>query len=416
MSAASAATPLDASPRADLWTIGAVGTAHFTSHVLQLALAPVLPLMARDFGVGFTQLGFVLAIMYASSAAGQVLAGVLVDRLGPHRLLIAGVALQGASVIGFGLAPSYGALIPLALGAGLGNSVYHPADLSILSHRVSAPRLGRAFAAHNFAGVIGFGTSPILVGTIAAVAGWRPALVTAGAIGLAVALALLASRTHLATAAARREEAHRQKGRAGEASFARIVAMPVVLLAFAYFVLTAFAGAGIQSFAIAALGEGYGATLAFATLAVAAYQLANAAGSLFGGYLADRGEHHHRIAMTGLALAALMVGTAAQPGLSLPLVTALLAGAGFANGATAPSRDVLVRRAAPDRGVGKVFGIVYSGFDVGNLLAPLAYGAVLDRHAPNLVFALTAAALAMAIFTVLGVGARTRVEPRPVSR
>lgn len=129
MSAATAAPSIKSSRR-DLWTIGAVGSAHFTSHVMQVALAPLLPMMSREFEVSFTQLGLVLAALFASSGAGQVLAGVLVDRFGAHRLLITGVALQSLGTAGMGLAPGFAALVPLAMMAGLGNAVYHPADLS----------------------------------------------------------------------------------------------------------------------------------------------------------------------------------------------------------------------------------------------------------------------------------------------
>ena len=43
-----------------------------------------------------------------------------------------------------GTVGSYWMLLPLAPIAGLGNSVFHPADLAILSHKVSERRLGRA--------------------------------------------------------------------------------------------------------------------------------------------------------------------------------------------------------------------------------------------------------------------------------
>jgi MFS family permease len=254
---------------------------------------------------------------------------------------------------------------------------------------------------------MGFAVSPVLIGTLAAFEGWRTALVTAGVLGMAVALGLLVTRAHLSTQGKQGERRRSDDGGAARATFGQIVAMPVVVLAFGYFVLSSFAGAGIQSFAITALNEGYGATLTVATLAVTAYQLGSAGGILAGGVLADRTERHHRVAMGGLAIAAVLILAASNTALPPAAIVALLTGAGFAGGATAPSRDILVRRAAPQGGMGKVFGFVYSGFDVGNLIAPLAYGAILDHHAPSLVFVLTAALFAAGIVTVLGVGSRT---------
>ena len=400
--------------RRDVRTIGLVGLAHMTSHVLQLALAPLLPIIRDALHVGFTELGLLLTLFYVASGAGQVTAGVLVDRFGAHRLLLTGLTVQGLAIAAMGLAPSYTALVPLAILAGLGNSVFHPADLSILSRRVKDNRLGRAFAVHAIMGSIGFALAPILVGLIAVTAGWRVALLTIGGLGAAAAGLLFLNRKALvADIASRRPSSETAKDASfGETSLAHILAMPVVVLAFAYFVLTAFAGAGIQSFAIAALTVGYGATLAAATSAVAAYQVGSALGILAGGFLADRTTRHHLVAMTGMAAAAGLMLLASSSALPLAGTIAVLAGAGLAAGATTPSRDVLVRRAAPAGGLGRVFGFVYSGFDFGSCTAPLLYGVLLDHGAPQLVFAAAAASLALATVTVLGVRSR-QADPQP---
>ena len=303
--------------RGDVRTIGAVSVAHFTSHVLQLALAPLFPLLRQDLGVSFTELGLVLSVFYVVSGLGQVVAGVLVDRFGPHRLLLAGVALQGGAIAAMGLAPGYWALLPLAALAGAGNSVYHPANLSVLSHRVASARLGRAFALHAVAGSLGYALSPVFVGTVATVWGWRAALLAVGGFALAVALVLVLARSALATRAAAETAEQRPSGeRDGPPSLLHILAHPVVLLAFGYFVLTAMSGSGIQGFTTAALMQGYGASFALAAFAITAYQVGNIGGVLFGGYLADRTTRHHAVAIAGMASAALLVFSASFAGLA----------------------------------------------------------------------------------------------------
>jgi MFS transporter, FSR family, fosmidomycin resistance protein len=92
------------------------------------------------------------------------------------------------------------------------------------------------------------------------------------------------------------------------------------------------------------------------------------------------------------------------------LLSALMALAGIANGVTAPSRDVLIRRAAKGAGMGSVFGFVYSGFDLGSSTAPLLFGALVDHRAAHGVFLAAACALALAVPTVMQVQHRAAIR------
>lgn len=388
-------------PAQEVSTIGAVGVAHFCSHLLQLALAPLFLMMRADLGASFFALGVVLSVFYLCSGVGQVIAGILVDRFGADRLLLSGLLLQGAATAAMGLAPHYAVLLPLAALAGLGNAVYHPADLSILSHRVAPQRLGRAFAAHVIAGSIGFALSPIVSAAIGTAYGWRVSLLAMGGGVVVLGLILLASRGALKVAPV---AAHRADGTAMKApGFLQVLAMPVVLTAFVYFLLTALTLSGIQSFSIVALQEGFGATVALATLAVALFQAGNTTGVAIGGHLADRTTRHHVVAMTGLVAGAAFAMLAAV--LTVPPVATvgLIILVGASMGLTTPSRDVLVRAAAPAGATGKVFGVVYSGYDIGSLVGPLMFGLMLDHHLPRLVFVGSAIPLALAVFTAFAV-------------
>jgi MFS family permease len=53
---------------------------------------------------------------------------------------------------------------------------------------------------------------------------------------------------------------------------------------------------------------------------------------------------------------------------------------GFAGGIAGPSRDMLVKRSTPENASGRVYGVVYSGLDVGQAVAPLIFGALLDHQ------------------------------------
>ena len=79
--------------RDDASVIGLVGVAHAVSHFSQLILAPLFPFLKDEFGVSYTQLGFLLTVYFVVSCAVQALSGFVVDRFGPRPVLLGGLAL-----------------------------------------------------------------------------------------------------------------------------------------------------------------------------------------------------------------------------------------------------------------------------------------------------------------------------------
>ena len=382
--------------RGDVRVISLVGAAHFVSHFFQLALPPLFPLMKDALGVSYTELGLVMAVLYATSGVAQVVAGFLVDRFGPQRVLPVGIALIAGAVGLAGAAPLYWTLLPIAAVMGLGNSVFHPADYAIMTGRVSPTRIARAYSAHTISGTLGWAAAPVTMLLLAERFGWRAALMIVGLIGLTVAgLIALEHRAIHVPAAPVVESA---KG----ANWKLLTAGPI-LACFVFFVLLALALGGMQNFLPTLLPLTQGVSYTLAATVTTSYLLGSAAGSLAGGILADLTPRHERIVGAGLVAAGaltLLLGFASLPA-SLVLAAAALAG--IATGTTTPSRDMLVRGATPAGATGKVFGFVYSGLDLGSMVAPLAIGALIDHGEPRLAFAFMAGALLVTVFSALAV-------------
>lgn len=398
MTVASDASSLHA--RQDLQVMAAVGVAHFFSHFFQLAMAPLFPLIKDDLGVSYTALGFVMTLFYLVSGLSQAFIGIWVDRYGARPILLGGLTLLALAVMGAGFAPSYWWLVALAPIGGLGNSVFHPADLSILSSKVSKPRLGRAYGAHQFMGTAGYAAAPIVMGTAGLLLGWQMALIAAGALGL-IAAAVLASMGDLLSVEGRRVAADEAEERSMR--YGALVRSPAMLMGFAFFALAAMSGIGISSFSVTGLHDLFDIELTSAAQLLTAYLCASAAGILIGGWLADRTSRHDMVAVIGTALSGVCFLIIAFGGLPLTLVSGLFMIAGVAIGAVGPSRDLLIRAASPEGARGKVFGLVYSGLDAGSALAPTLFGFLIDRHLPHLMFALVAFLLFLSITTVLSV-------------
>lgn len=394
--------------RRDARVIGLVGSAHLTSHFFHLALPPLFPVLKSEFGVPYLALGLLVSVFYAASGIGQTIAGFLVDRFGAPRVLLGGMSLLAGATGLAALAPSYWALIPVALLAGLGNSVFHPADYAILNASVDSRRLGRAYSIHSISGNLGWALAPVFIIGLTGMFGWRVALVAAACAGLTVVL-LLASQKH--AFADHRAPAGGRLASApmGLADDARLLLAAPLLIAFAYFALLATAQVGLQTFMVSALVALYQAPLALATGALTGFLLGSSAGILVGGVLADRTQRHDLVAAGGMLLAATVTLTVAgslPPPALLAVVTLL---AGFCLGATSPSRDMLVRAATPTGASGKVFGFVYSGLDLGSSLTPLVFGWLLDRGEPRAVFVVAAGLMVATIATVV----QLRRQPTP---
>jgi MFS family permease len=388
----------------DFRVIGLIGAGHLISHFLQLVLPPLFPVLRSEFDVSWAALGLVSSVFYGASGLAQTVAGFVVDRLGARRVLLAGMTLM-AVAIGFGaLASSYWVLLVIAALAGLGNSVFHPADYSMLNSAVSARRIARAYSIHSLSGNAGWILAPIVVGTVTHVAGWRPALLTAAGLALLGTL-VLATQTRGLGAPAPAPAARRS----GVVADLRVLLAVPILMAFAYFALLTGSMMGIQNFAVPALGLIYHAPLTLATGALTVYLIGNACGILVGGFLADRATRHDLVAVAGVTMAATLTLVLGSGSLPLSTIAVAMAAMGFSMGITAPSRDMLVRAATPRGSSGKVFGFVYSGLDLGSLVAPPVYGWLLDHGQPRSMFVVIAAVMGVMILTVVQV--RRRVVP-----
>src|SRR5215813_2203909 len=159
----------------DARIIALVSAAHFVSHYYILVLPPLFPLVRAEFGVTYVEIGAALTAYNAVSAAMQIPAGFLVDRISARALLVGGVALGAAALAVASLASSFWVFVAMFAVLGLANTVYHPADYALLSHRISAPRMSLAYSVHTFAGILGSAVAPASLLFLAERFGWRGA-------------------------------------------------------------------------------------------------------------------------------------------------------------------------------------------------------------------------------------------------
>jgi len=388
--------------RRETHVIGLISLAHMLSHLYMLALPPLFPLMRDDLGVGYAELGLAITCFAVATGVLQTPMGFICERIGARPVLVTGLMLNGLAVTLVAFATEMWQIMALMTLAGAGNSVFHPADYSILSGSINEKRLGRAFGFHTFGGSIGFALAPILMVALATTVDWRFALLTVGGAGIVLALFILAFSGVFGEGGA-----PRKKGK-GLLTWRYLLTSKPILLLLLFYVGTACANGAITQFSVAALIDIYGIPLTLANTALTTYMLAALAVTLPGGWLADNTDRHNMVLILCFGVSAVLIALVGFGGMPFWVAVVLIGSAGAMRGLVNASRDVLVRYAAPEGSVGTVFGFVTTGFMVGQAVSPAIYGVMMDKGSPDLIFLVSAGFSILCIGTAFATGEKKK--------
>jgi FSR family fosmidomycin resistance protein-like MFS transporter len=394
----------------DVRVVGLISLAHGSSHFFHLILPPMFPWLKVEFGFNYAELGLLMTIFFVVSCIVQAASGFLVDRIGARPVLFAGVGLLALAALTYSQSNGYAMLVLGAVIAGCGNGVFHPVDYTLINHKISPPNLPYAYSIHGVTGYIGWAAAPAFMVAVASIADWRIAFLSAAVLEALILLTLWISRARLVDDVhARREESqasHAQSNPGGAPmSTFGFLKLPVVWLCWIFFFFSMAATTGLQSFAPTALFKIYEIAVSSGNYYLTLMSMGGAGGMLLGGYLATKLKVPERIIticftvniVMGLLLATGLVPT------ELIVIAFIVIGLGL--GIAAPSRDLMIRSATPSGSSGRVYGIVYSGIDLGAALSPLVFGIFLDVGLPKLLFIGVAILQLMIILTGFKVSA-----------
>ena len=394
--------------RQDSRTIGLVGLAHGSSHFFHLLLPPLFPWLIADFGFSYSELSVLVSAFFIVSGVGQALAGFVVDRFGARPIMFAALSSFAVAGVIAGTANSYAQLMLAAIFAGLGNAPFHPVDFTILNKRLSPQRLGHGFSVHGLSGNLGWAAAPVfMAGITSATGSWRIACLCGAALAAIILAIMVINRDALDDRVSLAGAAPKAAGAAAapQEHPMAFLKLPSVWLCFSFFFWTTCAMSAIQSFSSPALQQLYGLPASITAYVVTGYMLFGAAGMVLGGFLVGRVERLEKVIsacllFSGILLA--LVGTGWLPGYVALGVAAL---AGIGTGLAGPSRDMLVKRAAPPGATGRVYGTVYSGLDLGFCLAAPVFGYMLDHQMNAGVFFGAAVGMVLSVVSAGFVGA-----------
>lgn len=372
-----------------------IGSGHFLSHFYQLCLPPMFLAWQAAFGVSFAELGFSMALMACATGLLQTPVGFLVDRYGARAFLVGGTLLMTLSISAIGFATSFWQVLLFSLLSGVGNSVIHPTDYAILSASIDRSQMGRSFALHTFSGNLGAVFAPPAVAALSVILGWRSTLVVLGLLGIPLVLAIFWQSAFL-----REQRSHHLAHKPAVLSGGSLLFSRPMLLFFGFFLLTAMATSGIQSWLIPVLHDVHGLDLKAASLALTCYMAGATGGVLLGGWFTDRSRRHLAFTVVLTVLAAALIFIVAFASMADVATFAVLCAAGILVGASRTPRDVMLKDASPPGQIGKVFGFVSAGLPLGGALAPVPFGYLIDMGRADLVLALVAAVLLLSLLCV----------------
>ncbi len=367
--------------KGDVQLISMVGVAHLVSHFSQLILPPLFPWIKESMQVSYAELGFLMSIFFVVSCAVQAISGFAVDRLGPRPMLFSGLMCLVIAMFGFACSDSYLQMMPCANLAGVGNGVFHPADYTLINRRVSPQRIGHAYSVHGLTGSLGWALAPALMVPIALAYSWHVAVFVAALICASVLLVLWLKRSQLSLDPLSESKAEPVKtlngGGEGEFDFLKI---PVVWMCFAFFLFYSMALSIVQAYAPEAVRHLQSVPLKVTASCLTLYMLCSAVGMFLGGFLVTNPTRAEKVVGVAFLTAGSLSLSLVYFELGVWQVLALFCLMGLVSGCAGPSRDLLVKGATPTNATGRVYGVVYSGLDIGQAISAFIFGIFMDHQ------------------------------------
>jgi MFS family permease len=161
-----------------------LAAAIFINYIDRGNISIAAPLIERELGLSYAQLGIVLSAFFWTYTGMQFLMGWLVDRWDASRLLAAGFLLWSLATSATGLVRGFGLILAMRLVLGLGESVAFPASSKILARHLPEHQRGFASGVLMSALRLGNALGAFVSGHLMASFGWRPVFIGVGLLSL----------------------------------------------------------------------------------------------------------------------------------------------------------------------------------------------------------------------------------------
>ncbi|WP_434401129.1 MFS transporter [Planococcus sp. 11815] len=303
----------------------AIGGVHLLNDSLQAVIPAMFPILEKDLGLSFTQLGLIAFALNMVASVLQPVIGFASDKKPMPYALPLGMVFSFIGIAGLAFAPEYWLILLSVIFLGFGSAVFHP-EGSRVSYMAAGSRRGLSQSIYQVGGNSGQALAPLISAFI---------LVPLGQKGAALFLFVAALGIFVLSKISAWYKAQLERDKLEKVKKTVLSSLPpltkkqvgtaLTLLLLIIFART-FYITTITSFYIFHLMDNYGVTIQQGQMFIFLFLGIGAFGTFFGGPLADRIGRKRVIVLSLLVPIPLAL---VLPYVALPIVAVILAVLGF---------------------------------------------------------------------------------------
>ncbi len=380
---------------------------HALTHWYPATFYLLLPLIGKELGLSYSQIGLVMTSQYIAGAIANIPGGMLVDNVGRKGFLMAlSLFWIGFPYLLMSFTHSYWMMLLCVTMVGVGNNLWHPTAIPTLG-KLYPDRKGLVLSLHGMGGNVGEALAPLAIGTLLAALTWREIVVLNVIPGVVMGILILLflgairlspKKTNAETQALEEGDHERRALSQYFRDFGQLLRNRSLILLCTSSAFRSMTQNALLTFLPVFLAYEMGYSPLWVGVCMFALQTAGFIASPISGHLSDR-MGRRQILITSMAMTAVVLGFMAFAGRS-PIFVFFVALLGFFLYAIRPVLQAWLLETTPKNMGGTGIGMLFGIQALGSAVAPLVGGLIADAYGLLATFYFLAGTIVVANFFI----------------